>query len=51
VFVGDGLSDRKAALLADALFAKRNLAEWCDEVGQPFRPFANLADVQESLGL
>jgi 2-hydroxy-3-keto-5-methylthiopentenyl-1-phosphate phosphatase len=51
VFVGDGLSDRKAALLADVLFAKGRLADWCDEVGQPFRPFSKLGDVQRTLGL
>jgi len=51
VFIGDGMSDRKAALLADELFAKGNLAEWCDEVGQPFRPFSNLGDVRRALGL
>ena len=51
VFVGDGLSDRKAALLADVLFAKGRLADWCDEIGQPFRPFSALADVQRALGL
>jgi 2-hydroxy-3-keto-5-methylthiopentenyl-1-phosphate phosphatase len=51
IFVGDGMSDRKAALLADVLFAKANLADWCDDVGQPFRRFSNLADVQRSLGL
>ena len=51
IFVGDGMSDRKAALLADILFAKANLADWCDDVGQPFRRFSNLGDVQRSLGL
>ena len=51
IFVGDGMSDRKAALLADVLFAKANLADWCDDVGQPFRRFWNLGDVQRSLGL
>ena len=51
VFVGDGLSDRKASLLADVLFAKGRLAEWCEEVDQPFRPFSTLGDVQEALGL
>ena len=51
IFVGDGMSDRKAALLADVVFAKANLADWCDDVGQPFRRFWNLGDVQRSLGL
>ena len=43
VFVGDGISDRKAALLADVLFAKDNLADWCDDSGVDYRPFASLA--------
>ena len=51
IFIGDGMSDRKAALLADTLFAKANLADWCDDVGQPFLRFSNLGDVQRSLGL
>jgi 2,3-diketo-5-methylthio-1-phosphopentane phosphatase len=51
IFVGDGISDRKAALLADVLFAKDNLADWCDEAGIDYRPFATLADVARALGL
>lgn len=51
VFVGDGISDRKAALLADVLFAKDNLADWCDDSGVDYRPFATLADVGRGLGL
>lgn len=51
VFVGDGVSDRKAALLADRLFAKGALAEWCDDVGQPYEVFSTLADVRGALGL
>lgn len=51
VFVGDGVSDRKAALLADVLFAKDDLAEWCDEAGVDYRPFATLADVGRALGV
>jgi 2-hydroxy-3-keto-5-methylthiopentenyl-1-phosphate phosphatase len=51
IFVGDGMSDRKAALLADVLFAKGDLAEWCEDVAQPFLRFSNLDDVQRSLGL
>jgi 2-hydroxy-3-keto-5-methylthiopentenyl-1-phosphate phosphatase len=51
VFVGDGISDRKAALLADVLFAKDNLADWCEDAGVDYRPFATLADVARALGL
>jgi 2,3-diketo-5-methylthio-1-phosphopentane phosphatase len=51
VFVGDGISDRKAALLADVLFAKDDLADWCDEAGVDYRPFATLADVARALAV
>jgi len=49
VFVGDGISDRKAALLADVLFAKGRLAEWCEVSGVEYRDFDTLADVQSAL--
>src|SRR5438270_7908123 len=49
VFAGDGVSDRKAAILADILFAKSALADWCDEAGVEFRPFASLDDVRRAL--
>jgi 2,3-diketo-5-methylthio-1-phosphopentane phosphatase len=51
VFVGDGTSDRKAALLADVLFAKAELAEWCELADLEFTPFTSLADVHRGLGL
>jgi 2,3-diketo-5-methylthio-1-phosphopentane phosphatase len=52
VFVGDGVSDRKAALLADRLFAKvgiGGLAEWCETADVAYEPFASLADVHAAL--
>jgi len=49
VFVGDGVSDRKAALLADVLFAKGRLAEWCEFSGVEYVEFDTLADVHNSL--
>ena len=49
MLVGDGASDRKAALLADVLFAKDDLAEWCDEAGVDYRPFRSLDDVARAL--
>lgn len=49
VFVGDGVSDRKAALLADRLFAKSHLADWCEGAEVPFTPFSTLADVHRAL--
>src|SRR4051812_41497303 len=49
VFVGDGVSDRKAALLADVLFAKGRLADWCEFSGVEFELFDTLADVHFAL--
>lgn len=49
IFVGDGLSDRKAALLADVLFAKDALAAWCAAFDTPHVAWATLADVRAAL--
>ena len=49
VLVGDGASDFKAALLADLVFAKGSLAEWCARQAVPFTPFDTLADVRAAL--
>lgn len=49
VFVGDGISDRKAALLADVLYAKGNLAEWCELADVEHTPFDTLVEVHRSL--
>ena len=51
VLVGDGTSDRKAALLADVVFAKGALARWCSLNGVEFVPFETLAEVREVLQL
>jgi 2-hydroxy-3-keto-5-methylthiopentenyl-1-phosphate phosphatase len=45
VMVGDGTSDRKAALLADVVLAKGPLASWCALNAVPFLRFDTLADV------
>ena len=42
-------SDRKAALLADVVFAKGALADWCDWYDVPHYRFAALADVHAAL--
>ena len=49
VLVGDGASDRKAALLADVVFAKGSLASWCAQLGVACRRFDTLADVHRVL--
>lgn len=49
VMVGDGISDRKAALLVDVLFAKDGLARWCDRSDVPYHRFRTLADVRSVL--
>jgi HAD superfamily phosphoserine phosphatase-like hydrolase len=49
VFVGDGVSDQKAALLADVLFAKGRLAEWCEFAGIDHTPFDTLSEVYSAL--
>ena len=49
VMVGDGTSDRKAALLADLVIANVGLAKWCAANGVPFSPFETLADVRTVL--
>ena len=49
VLVGDGASDRKAALLADVVFAKDELADWCRAAGVRHHRFETLRDVQTTL--
>jgi len=49
VMVGDGTSDRKAALLADVVFAKGPLAHWCATNRVEFVPFETLAEVRATL--
>jgi 2,3-diketo-5-methylthio-1-phosphopentane phosphatase len=49
VLIGDGTSDRKAALLADVVFAKGALARWCAQNDVEFVPFETLAEVREAL--
>ena len=46
VLIGDGASDRKAALLADVVFAKDSLADWCTAFGVDMLPFTTLDDVR-----
>ena len=45
VFVGDGYSDRCAALAADRVFARDGLARYLDERGMDYAPFDDFHDV------
>lgn len=49
VVVGDGTSDRKAALLADVVFAKGSLSAWCTMNGVEHLRFDTLSDVRSAL--
>ena len=41
VYVGDGYSDRCAALAAEHVFARDTLAQYLDDVNVPYRPFTD----------
>lgn len=45
VYVGDGFSDRCAALAAVRVFARDGLASYLEREGVPFEPFETLRDV------
>ncbi len=49
VFVGDGISDRCAALAAPRVFARDGLARWLDEQGVGYEPFGDLRTVAAAL--
>ncbi len=49
VYVGDGISDRCAALASDRVFATRGLARYLDEIGEPYEPFDTFLDVVAAL--
>ena len=49
VYVGDGYSDRCAALAADRVFARDGLARYLDERGAPYEPFEDFRDVLRAL--
>jgi 2-hydroxy-3-keto-5-methylthiopentenyl-1-phosphate phosphatase len=50
VYIGDGYSDRCAALAADRVFARRGLARYLTAAGVPFDPFEDFADVRAAMG-
>jgi 2-hydroxy-3-keto-5-methylthiopentenyl-1-phosphate phosphatase len=49
VYVGDGFSDRCAALAADRVFATGSLARYLEAEGVPFTPFDDLHTVANAL--
>ena len=49
VVVGDGRSDLRAAMIADAVFAKGHLQKLCRESDIPFTPFNNFKELLEPL--
>ena len=49
VFVGDGYSDRCAALAAERVFARDGLARYLDDEGVPYERFDTLHDVAAAL--
>jgi 2-hydroxy-3-keto-5-methylthiopentenyl-1-phosphate phosphatase len=49
VYVGDGYSDRCAALASDRVFATRGLAGYLAERGTPFEPFSDFRDLSAAL--
>jgi 2-hydroxy-3-keto-5-methylthiopentenyl-1-phosphate phosphatase len=49
-FVGDGASDRYAALHSDLIIAKHNLVTFCEAEGLPYTPWREFVDVSEWLG-
>jgi 2-hydroxy-3-keto-5-methylthiopentenyl-1-phosphate phosphatase len=49
VYIGDGISDRCASLMADLVFARDGLARWLDEQGAPFELFEDFVEVRRSL--
>ena len=48
-FVGDGQTDRYAALYADVTFAKKDLVGFCLSDGVPFLPWNDFDDVRRTL--
>ncbi len=49
VYVGDGISDRCAALAAQRVFATRGLARYMDERRLPYEPFGDFHDIVRAL--
>jgi 2-hydroxy-3-keto-5-methylthiopentenyl-1-phosphate phosphatase len=50
-YVGDGYSDRCAALDAERVFARRTLARYLDGEGMAYTPFDDFVEIRSALGL
>ncbi len=48
-FVGDGLSDRCAALAADRVFARDGLARWLDAQRAPYEPWVDFDQLTRTI--
>jgi 2-hydroxy-3-keto-5-methylthiopentenyl-1-phosphate phosphatase len=49
IFIGDGLSDRYAAMAADLVFAKDKLADFCERRPIAYTPYDGLATIARRL--
>jgi 2,3-diketo-5-methylthio-1-phosphopentane phosphatase len=49
IFIGDGLSDRYAAMAADLVFAKDKLADFCERRPIAYTPYDTLATIARRL--
>jgi 2,3-diketo-5-methylthio-1-phosphopentane phosphatase len=49
VYIGDGYSDRCGAQEADVIFAKRDLAKWCEERETKYWRFENFEQVLDQI--
>lgn len=45
VYIGDGYSDRCPVYLADLVFAKKSLADYCQQKGIPFYNYRDFGDI------
>ncbi len=49
IYIGDGYSDRCAALASDRVFATKSLARYLAELGTSFEPFEDFRSISQSL--
>jgi 2-hydroxy-3-keto-5-methylthiopentenyl-1-phosphate phosphatase len=50
VFIGDGLSDLEAVHVADQVYARDELLEYCREEGIPATGFTDMEDLIQKWG-